>query len=416
MNATLPIASPSGWFHRIAKGLGFLAPSAARTDRLSDAVATAAIAKAAGRAGPLAILVDAFEAQGARVADLAAPLERQGFAVATVSADGTEANRAEALDAALVRRMRAAADGRIVAGAIVASPRALRLAVEALGDALPTVAVLDPRCAAPKCAGETRVPESALHPHVLVVRDLADADAAESEAAALVRAWSGAELFMTYRLPAPLRASDAAFVGALGEFLRRGRSALPAVPAFPPSRRTLPTGEIVLVRRLVATDVARKQAFLDGLSQESRYNRFLAPRRLRPGEVARLSRPLPGKEFAAAATVEIDGREIIVGVARYAATAEPDAVEVAVTIADAWQRKGLGRMLLADVVSQAARQGFARATGFLLATNVAMQNLALALGFSVRASDEDARLVEIERSLAGASAAEAPVAEERAAA
>jgi GNAT superfamily N-acetyltransferase len=294
---------------------------------------------------------------------------------------------------------------------VVASRRALRLAVEALGDALPRVVMLDPRCAAPKCAGETRVAESALHSRVLIVHDLADADAAEPEAEALVKAWSGAELFMTHGLAAPIRASDGAFVGAIAEFLQRDREALRAVPAFPPSTRVLPSGELVRVRRLVPTDVARLQAFLDGLSLESRYNRFLAPRRLRPGEVARLSSPRPGTEFAVTATVTVDGRESIAGVARYAATAEPDAVEVAVTIADAWQGKGLGRILLADVVTQAQRQGYARATGVLLATNVGMQNLALRLGFSLRASDEDARLVEMERSLVD-TFADAPVAAE----
>jgi GNAT superfamily N-acetyltransferase len=411
MNATLPIVSPSGWFHRVARGLGFLAPTAARAEPSSDAVATAAIAKAAGRAGPVVILVDAFDTHGARVSDLARPLERQGFSIETIRGEAADGDRAEALDAAVARRIGAAADGRVVAGAIVASPRALRLAAGALGEALPRVVMLDPRCATPKCAGETSVPESALHPRVLLVHDLADADAAESEAESLVSAWRAAELFMTFGLAAPIRASDGAFVGAIAEFLRRDRRAPPAVPVFLSALRALPSGGSVLVRRLVATDVARKQAFLDGLSAESRYNRFLAPRRLRPGEVARLSSPRPGTEFAVAATVTIDGRETIVGVARYAATSEPDAVEVAVTIADAWQRKGLGRTLLAEVVAQAERQGYARATGFLLATNIGMQNLALKLGFSMRAADDDAQLVEIERSLVDASL-EAPVAAE----
>ena len=402
MNATLPIASPSGWINRIAKGLGFLAPSAARSERASDAVATAAIAKAAGQAGPVVILVAAFDIHGARVAELAAPLARQGFAVETVDVEIGDGERAEQRDVAIAGRITKAAAGRVVAGAIVASPRALRLASEALGDSLPRVVMLDPRCASPKCAGETFVPESALHASVLVVHDLADADAAESEAAAITRAWNGAELFMTYGLAAPIRASDGAFVGAIAEFLRRERQAPPAVPAFPATTRTLPNGESVRVRRLVASDVARKHAFLEGLPAESRYNRFLAPRRMRPGDVARLSSPRPGTEFAVAATVTHEGREIIVGVARYAATPEPDAVEVAVTIADAWQRKGLGRMLLADVVEQAARQGYARATGLVLATNVGMQNLALKLGFSARLAEDDARLVEIERRLGAA--------------
>ena len=95
MNATLPIASPSGWINRIAKGLGFLAPTAARAERTSEAVATAAIAKAAGQAGPVVILVDGFDAHGARVAELAAPLARQGFTTATVGVAATDAARAK---------------------------------------------------------------------------------------------------------------------------------------------------------------------------------------------------------------------------------------------------------------------------------------------------------------------------------
>lgn len=398
MDATLPVVSLPARLARIARGLGFLAPAAARTGPAAQAAA--AVTRAAGRRGPTVLLVAAHEPAGARVAALAGPLARLGFAVETIGVACADALGAEALDAAIARALRAASAGRELAGAVVATPRALAVTASALGEALPRIVMLDPGAATSKCGGDARVPEARLHPRILLVHDLADADAAEHEAAALVRAWDGAELFMTFGLPAAVRADDAGFAGAIAEFLRRERSAPAASPAFPSRAARLRDGAEVLVRRLVATDVARKQAFLDALSPEARYNRFLAPRRLRPGEVARLASPRAGREFAIAATVGAPGRETIVGVARYAATQAPGVVELGVVVADAWQGKGLGEALLSAVVAQAARDGHECATGFVLATNLAMRGLARKAGFAVHAIADDAHLVAIRRKLA----------------
>ena len=76
-------------------------------------------------------------------------------------------------------------------------------------------------------------------------------------------------------------------------------------------------------------------------------------------------------------------------------------VEVAVTVDDAWQRRGLGSLLLARVLARARENGYQVARGSVLAENRPSRALLRMAGFRVRG--RDGLLIEFERSLSGAS-------------
>ena len=85
-----------------------------------------------------------------------------------------------------------------------------------------------------------------------------------------------------------------------------------------------------------------------------------------------------------------------IGVARYVRDPDqPNVAEVAVTVIDDWQGRGLGTLLL-DVISARARQeGITRFTALMLATNKQMMDLFPELD-PVRIIDRELGTVEIE--------------------
>ena len=64
-----------------------------------------------------------------------------------------------------------------------------------------------------------------------------------------------------------------------------------------------------------------------------------------------------------------------IGVARYERTDDPDVVELALVIVDDWQNRGLGRILLREILRAAGRNGIHRFRADVLAENRRMMRL-----------------------------------------
>ena len=72
------------------------------------------------------------------------------------------------------------------------------------------------------------------------------------------------------------------------------------------------------------------------------------------------------------------------GIARYVRDAdEPQAAEIAVTIVDDWQGRGLGTELLSRLSDRARQAGIRRFTALVAADNAAMAGLLRKLGASL---------------------------------
>jgi acetyltransferase len=94
-----------------------------------------------------------------------------------------------------------------------------------------------------------------------------------------------------------------------------------------------------------------------------------------------------------------DAREIEIGAARYAVSADGETAEFAVAVADAWQGRGVGERLLRGLIEVAARRGLRWIEGDILANNLGMRALARKLGFQSRDRGGEARLVRVSRIL-----------------
>jgi acetyltransferase len=137
------------------------------------------------------------------------------------------------------------------------------------------------------------------------------------------------------------------------------------------------------------------------LSAQSRYERFLGGGvKLTPQLLARLVNVDFSRDAALIATVAFGDSETPVGVGRYALADDDSTAEMAVTVADAWQGCGLGRLLLERVIDAARRNGVRRLTGDVLATNARMLALARRLGFRIEPHPEGGTLRRIVRDLA----------------
>jgi GNAT superfamily N-acetyltransferase len=142
-------------------------------------------------------------------------------------------------------------------------------------------------------------------------------------------------------------------------------------------------GETVTIRPIRLTDVAMESEFIHRLSSETKHFRFLAGVRALPAEeLARLCDVDIKHSMAFVATVRQDGREVEIGVSRYAPNSHFDVREVAVTIADEWQHKGLGASLMNQLIQTARQQGIKQLYSVNLSNDTAMSSLAKELGMS----------------------------------
>jgi RimJ/RimL family protein N-acetyltransferase len=139
-------------------------------------------------------------------------------------------------------------------------------------------------------------------------------------------------------------------------------------------------GSRVLIRPVRRTDAPLLADGFTRLSATSRWMRFLtAKRELSPAELKYLTDLDHHDHEALGALDHGDGRGV--GIARYIRHAgDPDAADIAVTIVDDWQGRGLGTELLARLSDRAVEEGIRRFTALVAAENVAIAPLLRNMG------------------------------------
>lgn len=151
------------------------------------------------------------------------------------------------------------------------------------------------------------------------------------------------------------------------------------------------TGPAVTLRPIRPEDAEMEQAFVKSLSAESRYFRFMDTlRELTPQMLMRFTQIDYDREMAFVATVQADAREVEIGVARYVANPDGESCEFALVIADDWQRRGLGRRMMEQLIAMARASGLRSMIGHVLAENRGMLSLCQKLGFAIADSAEGA--------------------------
>ena len=115
----------------------------------------------------------------------------------------------------------------------------------------------------------------------------------------------------------------------------------------------LPDGTRIYLRRARESDLRHAQAYFAALSPRSRYLRLMQQTpRLPPSTLAQLRAQLraPGVVVLVATIARAGGDEIIGG-GRIVPTHRRGTCEFALTVIDAWQGRGLGRVLLAALIA-----------------------------------------------------------------
>lgn len=116
----------------------------------------------------------------------------------------------------------------------------------------------------------------------------------------------------------------------------------------------------------------------DALGEESRYQRFFMPKQRLSTEELRVLTQSDGVASYVLGLVAPDerGHEQPVGVARYVRLAEtPEVAEAAVTIVDAMQGRGLGKLLLHKLARAARMRGVRKFRCTMLSDNLAIHRL-----------------------------------------
>jgi GNAT superfamily N-acetyltransferase len=138
----------------------------------------------------------------------------------------------------------------------------------------------------------------------------------------------------------------------------------------------LPVGECVTLRPIGPRDAGVLQAYVRGLSPDSRYHRFFgALYELPPAELDRVIHLDRKYELALLAETLVDSAPIVIGEARYALAPDRLEGEFALSVADDWRGKGLGTLLMADIECRARSLGAGHLFADVLRSNEPMKAL-----------------------------------------
>ena len=158
---------------------------------------------------------------------------------------------------------------------------------------------------------------------------------------------------------------------------------------------TLRDGSRVRVRQGHRSDRDLLLRGFERLSSESRYRRFLVPMAGLTDEMVRYLTEIDHHDHEAMIALDEETGEGI-GVARYVRNRDrPDVAELAVTVMDDWQGKGLGTLLVEVASARARAECITTFSALMLARNEEMMDLLKRLD-PVRIIDQELGTVEIE--------------------
>lgn len=159
-----------------------------------------------------------------------------------------------------------------------------------------------------------------------------------------------------------------------------------------PERHTLNDGTRIVLRPIEPTDREELRRGFRGLSPESRYRRFFSAVTDLDDRMLDYLTKVDGENHVAlvAYTESLDMKEEHgAGVVRFIRVkGEPHVAEVALTVLDEQQRKGLGTLLLLTAIREAAARGITHFRGETLPANAPILALLEAAGAVTHPSGE----------------------------
>ncbi len=129
-------------------------------------------------------------------------------------------------------------------------------------------------------------------------------------------------------------------------------------------------GTRVRIRPILPEDEPRLITLYGQLSPHTKYQRFFAVMKRLPPDWAHYFANVDfRRRLALVAERDLDWRPELIGVARYEPSEEQDTAEVAIVVQDYWQGKGLGTILLNNILRAGEANGIRRFRAYALADN-----------------------------------------------
>jgi acetyltransferase len=160
----------------------------------------------------------------------------------------------------------------------------------------------------------------------------------------------------------------------------------------------IPGFAAVRIRPMAPSDVEHLRDYIGRLSRLSRHNRFLGGvNELSERELQRFAHADHRRQITLIAEVCGEHGCQIIAEAPCAVANEQFTCEFAISVADEWQRRGIGTLLLDNIQQCAADFGARRLVADSLLSNHAVRHLTRKAGFAVCANAGDARLMRLEK-------------------
>ena len=157
----------------------------------------------------------------------------------------------------------------------------------------------------------------------------------------------------------------------------------------------LDNGAAVTIRAIRREDAGLERDFINRLAPEARRMRFLCQIN-EPSDA--LIESLTNLDFshdmALIALVEHEGKAYEIGVSRYATGADRTIGDCAVTVADDWQHRGLGSLLMNRLIEVARARGVKKLVSIDDPGNFKMRVMAEDLGFTRKFDPENPHEVD----------------------
>jgi len=182
----------------------------------------------------------------------------------------------------------------------------------------------------------------------------------------------------------------------LGVQERYAHMAIYPYPVHLTSHWQLPDGTDLTIRPIRPEDAEIEQAFVRGLSERTKYFRFMQTLdELTPAMLARFTQIDYDREMALIAVIEENGAEVEIGVARYIINPDGKSCEFAIVVADAWHHHGIAHRLMERLMEPAREHGLEVMEGEVLVNNHEMLSLARVMGFDISEVPEDTSIRHI---------------------
>jgi acetyltransferase len=155
-------------------------------------------------------------------------------------------------------------------------------------------------------------------------------------------------------------------------------------------------GTDIVIRPIRPEDAEMEDRFVRELSAESRYFRFMNQlQELSQEMLVRFTQIDYHNEMALVAVATVDGKDEQIGVARYTTNLDKTSCEFALTVSDDWQHRGIGHILMKDLMDVARHRDLSQMEGQVLSDNKKMLDLVRTLGFSAKNDPDDPAIKQV---------------------